>query len=452
MTGKAMDAKEKVLNRLREKGAATVDFVREMIRCRPVNAVYAKQHGYDERKVQEVIEKRLKPLGVELYTFDVDLGELERYKELPGYVTGYTDLIDFSNRPNIVAKLPGKNPAKGKSILLVGHCDVVAADDLDDWEYPPFDAVLQDGVVHGRGVVDMLGGLGAMVMAMEAIVEADARPDGDIWFASAVSEESGGTGCLMVADWLMKKGVRIDAGIMGEPTDLNLSLLCRGIQWGDISIQGRTGHLEVTQPHWSRGGVVDAIEKARYIMDQIDNLNREWALRPDKNHPLLTESCQVKVAIIEGGHHRSSFPGTAKISYNIQVLPHETDENGLGASTRVEFENFMKRICDADDWLREHPPEVRWVLEADCSEVPRDDPFVGAFMSAAKPLHDGTIVNGSGFHTDTGWLMRLLKTPVVNFGPGNPALAHRTNEHCPAADIGACAEIVAAVCLDWCNG
>ncbi len=83
-------------------------------------------------------------------------------------------------------------------------------------------------------------------------------------------------------------------------------------------------------------------------MDQIDNLNKEWALRPDKNHPLLRESCQVKVAIIEGGHHRSSFPGTCKISYNIQVLPHETDANGLGASTRAEFETFMQRICDAD--------------------------------------------------------------------------------------------------------
>lgn len=446
-----MDKKELVLATIEKRGDDLIELCRQMIRCRPVNAVYAKQHGYDEAEVQKALAARLEKMGVELYSFDVNLKELDAYKELPGYVTGYTDKIDFSNRPNLVARLPGRNPEKGKSILLVGHCDVVAADDLENWDYPPFDAVLENGVLHGRGIVDMLGGLAAMLAFMEAVIECDAVPDGDIWFASAVSEESGGTGCLMIADWLKKKGVRIDAGIMGEPTDLNLSLLCRGIQWGDITIYGKTGHLEVWQPHWSRGGVVDAIEKARYIMDQIDNLNREWALRPDKNHPLLKESCQVKIAVIGGGHHRSSFPGECTLSYNIQVLPHETDENGLGAATRVEFEHFVKRICDADDWLRDNPPKLEWVLEADCSEVDRRDPFAQTFEKSMLALRPESIVNGSGFHTDTGWLMRLLGTPVVNFGPGDPSLAHRTNEHCKAADIVECAKIVAAVCMDWCN-
>ena len=90
------------------------------------------------------------------------------------------------------------------------------------------------------------------------------------------------------------------------------------IRWHTL---GRTGHLEEWQPHWTQGGPVDAIKKARYIMDQIDNLNEEWAKRPDKNHPLEKLPCQVKVAIIKGGHHRSSYPASCELSFNIQILP-----------------------------------------------------------------------------------------------------------------------------------
>ncbi len=68
-----------------------------------------------------------------------------------------------------------------------------------------------------------------------------------------------------------------------------------------------------------------------------------------------------------------------------------------------------------------------------------------------QPLLPASIVNGSGFHTDTGWLMRLVGMPVVNFGPGDPALAHRNNEQRRAGDMVECAKVIAAACLDWCN-
>lgn len=444
-------SRQNVMEYIEENKQKLLELLQETIRSKPVNPVYAMEHGYNEADCEKIIVEQLKHIGVELYTFDVNLKDLEEYREKPGFITGYTDKMDFTNRPNIVAKLPGTDPEHYKSLLLIGHCDVVAADDLENWEYPPFEAKIVDGILHGRGVVDMLGGLVSMVMAIKALNETGNRPKGDIWFASAVCEESGGTGCLAIADWLKKNNVRIDAGIMGEPTDLEISLLCRDIQWGEIIVTGKTGHLEVWQPHWSQGGTVDAIEKARYIMDQIDNLNREWALRPDKNHPLLRESCQVKVAMIEGGHHRSSVPASCKISYNIQVLPQETNEDGLGDRTKREFEEFISRISMADDWLREHPPVVQWICEADCSEVPPEHPFVKSFLSSVQEVRRETILNGSGFHTDTGWLMRVPKIPVVNYGPGNPALAHRTNEKCKTEDVVTCCKGVASVCLDWCN-
>ncbi len=428
-----------------------IEMLQACIQSRPVNPLYAADHGYDEAECEKLIMEKVKELGLELYTFDVELDKLEEYRGMPGFITGYTDKIDFKNRPNIVAKLPGTAPEQGKSILLIGHCDVVAADDIDNWKHHPFAAEIEDGVLYGRGCVDELGGLLSQLMAIEAIIKTGNRPKGDIWFSSVVCEESGGTGVLAVADWFKKRGIQIDAGIMGEPTDLDVSLLCRNITWGDIRIYGRTGHLEEWQPHWTLGGPVDAIKKARYIMDQIDRLNEEWEKRPDKNHPLEKLPCQVKVAMIKGGHHRSSYPAYCELSFNIQILPQETDEFGLGPNVKKEFEEFIYKVSEADPWLRENLPVIEWVCEADCSEVPVEHPFVKVIEKAAVAAHGTSKLIGSGFHTDTGWLMRVPKIPVVNYGPGNPALAHSTNERCRVEDIVTCCKTVAVTCMEWCN-
>ena len=428
-----------------------ITLLQDCIRSRPVNPLYAPQHGYDEAECEKIISATLDELGLEYYSFDVELDKLEEYRGMPGFITGYTDKIDFNGRPNLLAKLPGTDPDHGRSILLIGHCDVVAADDIDQWKHHPFEACIDDGELYGRGVVDELGGLLSQLIAMEAMIKTGNRPKGDIWFSSVVCEESGGTGVLAVADFLKKKGIKIDAGIMGEPTDLDISLLCRNITWGDIHIHGRTGHLEEWQPHWSLGGPVDAIEKARYIMDQIDLLNKDWEKRPDKNHPLEKLPCQVKIGIIHGGHHRSSYPAECMLSFNIQILPQETDENGLGPSVKKEFEEFIDKAAKADPWLKDHPPVVEWVCEADCSEVPANHPFVEVMKANAKAVNSASTLIGSGFHTDTGWLMRVPEIPVVNYGPGNPALAHSTNERCKVEDIVKCCRTVALTCLDWCE-
>lgn len=441
---------ESVLQDIENHGDDTVDFLMRLIAARPVTPNYDVTGRCSERACSQLVGERIRNMGHEPVMEDVDLALLEPYRGLPGFVEGFTDEIDFSNRPNVMVKFPGRNPGKAKSLLLAGHLDVVAADNVDDWEVPPFQPEIRDGFVRGRGSVDMLGGFVAMLAAMEALQRAGAQLDADVWLAGIVGEEAGGTGGLYLADYLKRNGVRLDAGIMGEPTNLDLSLLCRDIQWADVIVRGRTGHLEVEQPHWSEGGPVDAIDKARLILGLVDELNREWARRPDKNHPLLGIPCQVKLAMIEGGHHRSSYPDHCRMSFNIQVLPGESDENGLGRASKEEFYAFMNRAFDADPWMREHRPEIVWVAEADCSEVSRDEPLVDRFIERMRAIHPAARVTGSEFHTDTGWFQRLNGIPMVNFGPGNPALAHMTNEKCPARDVIAAAKIIAAICLDWC--
>lgn len=442
---------EVVLNIIDEMKDEIIDLLKEVMASEPVNPLYDKTGKRSELKCSQIISERMRKMGLSPVEFDIDLNELKEFKGGPGYIEGFTDKMNFKDRPNVVAKIPGKKPDKARSLLLSGHLDVVAADDVEKWKFDPFVPTIKDDYIWGRGSVDMLSGFIAMVAAMEALKKAKIELEGDVWLAGIVSEEAGGTGGLMLANYLKNIGANIDAGIMGEPTNLEMSLLCRGIQKVDVIVHGRTGHLEVKQPHWSDGGPVDAIQKGRYILNAVDELNREWALRADKNHPLLGLPCQVHTSMIEGGHQRSSYPDYCKLSFNMQVLPSETNEKGLGEKTKNEFNEFMNKVFDSDPWLSVNRPEINWVSQSDCSEVPADHPFVKSFMNQAKKVHPAIKLSGSGFHTDTGWFERLAKIPVVNFGPGDPSLAHFTNEKCKVEDVIIATKMIALSCMDWCN-
>ncbi len=104
----------------------------------------------------------------------------------------------------------------GRDLLLNGHIDVVPAGDEAAWTTPPWDPVVRDGRVYGRGAVDMKGGLCCALFAAKAIRDAGLRLRGRLSVASVVGEEDGGTGTL--ADIL--RGHTAHGAVVAEPTRL----------------------------------------------------------------------------------------------------------------------------------------------------------------------------------------------------------------------------------------
>ncbi|MCH7906029.1 MAG: M20/M25/M40 family metallo-hydrolase [Chloroflexi bacterium] len=91
-------------------------------------------------------------------------------------------------RPNLLARLPGGGAAP---LLLYGHVDVVPTDG-QVWDRPPFSGEIADGLVWGRGAVDMKGGLAMMASALLRMKAAGETPPGDVIFAAVSDEEAGG--------------------------------------------------------------------------------------------------------------------------------------------------------------------------------------------------------------------------------------------------------------------
>jgi len=118
-------------------------------------------------------------------------------------------------RPNLVARLPGKGLAP--TLLLYGHVDVVTTAH-QQWSVPPFEGRIQDGYIWGRGALDMKAGIAMMVAALLKAKSNGLRPAGDILFAAVSDEEAGGT---MGAKYLVSEhpslfeGVRYAIGEVG---------------------------------------------------------------------------------------------------------------------------------------------------------------------------------------------------------------------------------------------
>ena len=415
------------------------ELLKDLIKIESVNPWFSTYK--DEPKEQEIqlyIQAYLEKLGFETDVWEPDSAKLIQYKGKPGYYAGR----DFKKRPNLYANYKGKGD--GKSILLTGHIDVVSAG--ENWTKKPFDPVIENGKLYGRGALDMKGGVAAMLFAAKAIIESGTTLNGDIRIGTVCDEEAGGMGSLSFID----RGYRADASIMTEATDMKIAPLCRGILWGKLTIFGRSGHIEIKQGDWRNGGAVDAIALAHIFMNAIQAKNQEWAKMDRKNHPLIPLPCQINISQINAGEYPTTFAGKCELVFDIQYLPSERDENLLGGHIKKEIEEFIASVATTNDWMRENPPLVEWLIDADCAETPIDNNFVKSFIEASKMIDMDLGVEGSHFHTDMGWFCNV-GIPTINFGAGNPKFAHQADESVPLDDLVDSAKTIAASIIHWCD-
>jgi succinyl-diaminopimelate desuccinylase len=142
------------------------------------------------------------------------------------------EILRFGEVDNLWAKRGQKSPL----LVFVGHTDVVPPGALESWNSPPFEPVIRDGYLAGRGAVDMKGSLAAMLVATEQFLAAHPQFLGSIAFLLTSDEEGPAiNGTRQVAQTLIKRGEKIDWCIVGEPSSLK--------QVGDVARNGRRGSL-----------------------------------------------------------------------------------------------------------------------------------------------------------------------------------------------------------------
>ena len=296
--------------------------------------------------LQAYLGERLRASGADVDIWEPGPAEVENHPLTP------PEGIGFAGRPQLAARFAGTGG--GQSLLLNGHIDVVTARMEDGWTHDPFDPLVGDGRIVGRGSCDMKGGIASMVVAAEALARTGLLR-GDVTVCTNTDEECGGWGALACA----RHGVSADFAIIPEPSGLEVWPACRGSAYCTVTIPGRAGHTEQEHAHFRSGGAVNAIEKTQHFLAGVDRLRLDWRSRPESRHPLLPMPDIVCSRLVADAGWIVTIPGRATLMLAVLVLPGQADQVGWTSSVQEEVETYLRRWCDADPWLAENPPVVR---------------------------------------------------------------------------------------------
>lgn len=174
---------------------------------------------------------------------------------------------DTPDVENLYARLGKSSP----NFCFAGHTDVVPVGDEAHWSSGPFEGAVQDGEMTGRGAVDMKGGIACFVAAVEQYLSDKVSFDGSISLLITGDEEGPAiNGTSAILDWLQQQGEKIDACIVGEPTNPQamgdaIKIGRRGSVSGTLTVTGIQGHA--AYPHLADNPARGIIALTHALMD-----------------------------------------------------------------------------------------------------------------------------------------------------------------------------------------
>lgn len=315
-------------------------------------------------------------------------------------------------RWNVVAEL---DEGPGPALLLNGHLDTVGAEGMK----APFDPVVRDGRIHGRGACDMKGGVGALLAAAASLARVG-LPGGRLIVALTADEEHASVGMQA----LVEEGISADAAVVCEPTGLAVMPAHKGFLWIDVAFRGRAAHG--SRPEQG----VDAIRHAGLYLSALEDLHHR--LREGPRHALLGHG-SFHTGTIRGGSAPSVYPAECRITLERRTLP------GEGA------EQVARAFRDALETLGRREGTVDAVLETGLfrpgTEVEYDHPLVAGLREALREEGVEPRVEGMTAWVDAAFLNEA-GVPAVCLGPGSIALAHAADESVPVDEVRICAGVL----------
>ncbi|MGH2453778.1 MAG: M20 family metallopeptidase [bacterium] len=324
-----------------------------------------------------------------------------------------TELLETEpGRVNVIARIG--DAASGPVVLLNGHLDVVPP--TADWEGEAFSGRIADGMLIGRGAVDMKSGLAAMVAVMEELRARGLPRKGQVVLAAVADEE---TGSRFGTRSLLERGLEASSAIVGEPTNLQIANGNRGSLLATVTFRGKAGHA--ARP--SRG--VNAISAAAVFISQLESFHpRRTDARFEVSTPSLT------VTMIQGGVKSNVVPDRASVTLDRRTLPGES-----GAMAEDELRQVLDRTTRPGIRAELHVRTIHepYILPEDAS------PVVAMKEACRRVLQRAPQVLAKAEATDASYLWHLAHIPTIIFGPGDPTLAHSSGEAVPVEQIAASA-------------
>ncbi|MED4226376.1 acetylornithine deacetylase [Neobacillus cucumis] len=376
---------------------------------------------------------------------------IKTYLENLGFTTDMWDV--YPGDPNVVGILRGDSSEHFNSLIVNGHVDVAEVGDDKEWLTPPFETVIRDGHIVGRGVADMKGGIAASLFAIKLLKELGITLKGDLQFQSVIGEEVGEAGTQACVE----RGYCADYAVVVDTSDLHIQGQ-GGVITGWITIQSKeTHHDGIRRKMIHAGGGIkgaSAIEKMMKIIAGLQELERHWAVTKSyEGFPPGTNT--INPAVIEGGRHAAFVADRCALWVTVHFYPNEDYEEVIN-----EIEQHIYAVAAADPWLKDNPPEFVWGGKSmivdrgeifPSLEIDPEHPATQLLTSSFEKMTEQKAnVGMSTTVTDAGWLGRA-GIPTAIFGPGKLEDAHAVNEKLDIQQLLDFTKVIAIFIAEWCN-
>ncbi|WP_250462007.1 succinyl-diaminopimelate desuccinylase [Microbulbifer litoralis] len=307
-----------------------------------------------------------------------------------------------------------KGNGDGPLFAFAGHTDVVPTGPEENWQHPPFEPVIEDGTLYGRGAADMKGSLAAMVVACEEFVAAHPDHNGRIAFLITSDEEGpAADGTVRVVEWLEERGEKIDCCLVGEPSSTE--------RVGDVIKNGRRGSLGLELTVFGIQGHVAYPHLAENPVHKLAPALAELAAEQWDNGNDFFPATSFQVSNINGGTGATNvIPGEVKVICNWRFSTETTAE---------ELEDRARKILDKHG--------LRYDANFKLSGQPfltAEGPLVKATQAAIQSVTGKATQLSTAGGTSDGRFIAPTGAQVVELGPVN-ATIHKVDECVAAADL-----------------
>jgi len=377
----------------------TIDFLRELVAIDSVNPSLVPG-GAGEQQIAGAIAGELRAGGIDVELQPVDPG-----------------------RPNVVGVIEGRRA--GPTLVLCGHLDTVGVAGM----HAPFDPVIRDNRLYGRGAQDMKGGLAAIVGAARNLAAGGGVAAGRVVIAGVCDEEEASRGAeAFVARAQAGAGA---VAVVAEPTDLRVGIAHKGFAWLRVTTTGRAAHG--SRP---REGV-DAILRMGRLLARLHEFDRRR--QETAGHPLLGPA-SLHASFIEGGREWSTYPDCCDLRLERRTLPGEDLDEPILEVTRI-----IESLVREDE---EFAASVDLIFARRAYQLRADHALVRAMRDAAALAGANDEPVGVSFWADSAVLGEAGIASVL-FGPGGAGL-HGIEEYVRLDDVLACEDALTKLARALC--
>lgn len=307
---------------------------------------------------------------------------------------------------------------EGPHLMFAGHTDVVPPGDEAAWTLGPFAGEVKDGLLYGRGTVDMKGGIACCVAAVLDFLAANGgKPKGSISFLITGDEEDVAVnGTIKLLQWAAERGEKFDHCILGEPSNVEELGDCikvgrRGSLSGTLIVDGTQGH--VAYPHRAANPLPDICALVSAIDGEpLDNGNAHF------------QASNLEFVSIDVGNKAwNVIPAQARARLNIRYNDHHTEQ-----SLKELIESRAEKA--AGNRIRQR---IEWEPSNANVFITKPGPFTDLVVAAIQQETGRTPdLNTGGGTSDARFISRYC--PVLEFGLVGQTM-HQVDERVPVQDL-----------------